>query len=328
MIEELYKKIKTYDKRAIAKAITLIESSRREDRKPAIQLLTKLHAGQNKKSLRIGISGIPGVGKSTFIEKIGSHILESNPQTKIAILPIDPSSPIEGGSILADRLRMTSLSNHPNVFIRPSPNSGTHGGLSRRTRESMLLLEAAGFDILFVETVGVGQIEFHVASLVDIFLLLQMPSTGDEWQAMKKGILELADMIVVNKADGELIQEAKRLKKILELSFHSHDKNQGPSILSCSSLNGEGVADIWKELNSKIEAKKARNLFFEKRRQQNLFWFEEELLAQIKDEIHLNPAIRKTLEPIRKDIAEKDEILFSFAAEKAMNNLFREEFGP
>jgi LAO/AO transport system kinase len=287
-----------------------------------------LEAGKNKDSLRIGISGIPGVGKSTFIEKLGSHILTLHPTTRIAILTVDPSSPIEGGSILADRLRMTSLNNHPHVFIRPSPTSGTHGGLSRRTRESMLLLESAGYGIVFVETVGVGQTEFHVASLVDIFLLLQMPSTGDEWQAIKRGILELADLIIVNKADGDLLNDAERLKKILELSYASHDKNNGPSILSCSSLLSKGFDEIWKTLNSTIANQKAQNNFLRKRRQQNLFWFEEELLAQFKTEIDSNPKILDTLAIFRINLAENDEQLFSAQAEKALISLLRKDLHP
>lgn len=323
MIDTLYKNIKAGDTRAIAKAITLIESNLREDRKPAMELLSKLQAGRKHNSIRIGISGIPGVGKSTFIDKFGSYVLQNNPATKIAILTIDPSSPMEGGSILADRLRMTSLSNHPNVFIRPTPTSGTHGGLSRRTRESMFLLEAAGFDLLFVETVGVGQTEFHVASLVDIFLLLQMPSTGDEWQAMKKGILELADLIIVNKADGDLKTEAMKLKKVLQLSFPSAD---GPKILSCSSLLGEGIDEIWKEVNSKITEWKSQQIFSEKRIEQNIFWFEEELLAQFKEEIDSNPKVSEVLDIFRKELSHHEGVLFSGIAEKAVKALLRKEF--
>lgn len=322
MSESLYKQIKQGDKRALAKAITLIESSRKEDRKPAIDLLHKLEAGKNKNSIRIGISGIPGVGKSTFIEKFGTYILKTNPKTQIAILTIDPSSPLQGGSILADRLRMTTLSNHPQVFIRPSPTAGAHGGLALRTRECMLLLESAGYDLIFVETVGVGQTEYHVASLVDLFLLLQMPSTGDEWQAMKKGILELADLIIVNKADGELLASAKKLKKVLELSFSSHSEK--PSVLSCSSLEGNGIDDIWNEVNSRLEDLKSTDAFYKKRREQNVFWFDEELISQIKIEIETNPGIAKVLSSYRKKLKDSDESLFSLEAQNALRSLLRE----
>lgn len=326
MTEDLFSKLQETDTRAIAKAITLIESSRRDDRKQAIDLLTKLKAGANQNSIRIGISGIPGVGKSTFIESMGSHILQDNPELRIAILTIDPSSPLEGGSILADRLRMKKLSKHPNVFIRPSPSSGIHGGLSRRTRETMLLLEAVGFDLIIVETVGVGQAEFHVSSLVDLFLLLQMPSTGDEWQAMKKGILELADMIVVNKADGELINEAKRLEKILRLSFGSSTDHESSQIVSCSSLLHTGISEIWKNIFSSIQRRKTDKSFFEKRKKQTLFWFEEELLAQFKYETEFHPKIVKILNKIRKDLKENNTLLFPVAARTALNQLLKKEF--
>jgi len=322
MIETLYHSIKSGEHRAIAKAITLIESNRPEDRKPAMELLSKLQLGRKPNSIRIGISGIPGVGKSTFIDKLTAHILEGNPTTKIAILTIDPSSPMEGGSILADRLRMTDVSNHPNVFIRPTPTSGTTGGLSRRTRESMFLLEAAGFEVLIIETVGVGQTEFHVASLVDIFLLLQMPSTGDEWQAMKKGILELADLIIVNKADGDLKNEAKKLTKILEMSFHSQE---GPSVLSCSSTLNEGIKEIWDGVNSKIAEWKEDNDFYENRIEQNIFWFEEELLAQFKEQLYSNARVSEVLDIFRKELADHEGVLFSGIAEKAVKALLRKE---
>ncbi len=323
MIEALHKKIKSGDKRALAKAITLIESTRKEDRKDALTLLTKIDVNSSH-SLRIGISGIPGVGKSTFIEKLGLHILEQYPSSKIAILTIDPSSPIEGGSILADRLRMTQLSNHPHVFIRPSPSSGSQGGLSRRTRESMILLESSGFDFIFVETAGVGQTEYSVASLVDIFLLLQMPSTGDEWQAMKKGILELADILIVNKTDGNLKSEAIKLKKILQLSFAT--ESSSPSIFSCSSLLDEGIDEILMTIIKKIEKQKSGGDFVRKRTDQTLFWFKEELIAHIKQEIECNPEIKKVLSVFKNDLLSKEASLFSIVAEKAAKKLLREEF--
>lgn len=326
MIEKIYKNLKTTNKREIAKAITLIESSLPEDRKEAIALLTQVKAGDKQNSIRIGISGIPGVGKSTFIEALGSLVLKNEPDLKIAIMTIDPSSPLEGGSILADRLRMTSLSNHPNVFIRPTPTGTNHGGLSRRTRESMLLLEATGFDLIFVETVGVGQTEFHVASLVDIFLLLQMPSTGDEWQAMKKGILELADMIVINKADGDLLKAASRLEKILKLSFGT--KELSPSILSCSALSQKGIEEVWDEIKKKVEDRKSKNLFYEKRIEQNLFWFENDLLDSFKEEVYSNKTIIKILDSFRKDLRDNKKTLSSLLAEDAVKSLLREDLLP
>lgn len=318
-MDELIKNIRSGSKAALAKAITLIESSLDKDRKLAVALLKQLHLGKNKNSLRIGISGIPGVGKSTFIEALGSYILKENPKAHLAILTVDPSSPFEGGSILADRLRMTELSRHPQVFIRPSPTSGSLGGLALRTRESMLLLEATNFDFIFIETVGVGQTEFHVASLVDMFLLLQMPSTGDEWQAMKKGILELADMILINKADGHLITEAARLKKILQMSLHVSKQN----ILTCSALEQTGMKDIWESLISTIKTRKEKNEFNKKREEQNMFWFEEELLALFKTSLHKNEALKTYLDSFKKNL---NDPLFSTSAEDALNFIFKKDF--
>jgi LAO/AO transport system kinase len=326
MIEGLYKKIKQGDSRAIAKTITLIESTLDADRKLALALLTKLQVGKNQKSIRIGISGIPGVGKSSFIEKIGTHILHADSKIKIAILTVDPSSPLQGGSILADRLRMTTLSQNSRVFIRPSPASGSQGGLSRRTRECMLLLEACGYDLIFVETVGVGQTEYQVSSLVDIFLLLQMPSTGDEWQAMKKGILELADIILIHKADGNLLNESKKLQKILQLTFPSNVQNGTLIIQTCSSLLNQGIAEAWISVKDFIKKSRDSDNFLKKRRLQNLFWFEDELLALFKNAVETNSKIRDSLLPIKERLMISDQTLFALEAEQALESLLRVDF--
>lgn len=325
-MSKLYEEILQGETRAISKAITLIESHLKKDRQKALQLLDKLKVGNEQKSIRIGISGIPGVGKSTFLERLGSYILEMNPTIKIALLTIDPSSPLQGGSILADRLRMTCLSKNPRVFIRPSPNSGMHGGLARRTRESILLLEACQYEIIFVETVGVGQSEYNVASLVDIFMLLQMPSTGDEWQAIKKGILELADIVIINKADGKLKESANLLKKMLENSLTAHSEKEKPSLLTCSSLEGTGIDEIWNELNRRIDQLKKTKLFLTTRNKQDIFWFEEELQSLFKFEIDNNSKIKKLLSTHKKKIEKNKGSLFSLEAEKAINSLVHPKF--
>jgi LAO/AO transport system kinase len=232
------------DRRALARAITLIESTRPDHRTQAEDMLAELlpHTGN---SVRIGISGVPGVGKSTFIESFGLHVIDQG--HRVAVLAVDPSSQRTGGSILGDKTRMIDLTRHQAAFIRPSPSSGTLGGVARRTREAMLACEAAGFDVVIVETVGVGQSETAVADMVDLFMLLLLPGGGDELQGIKKGIVELADLIVVNKADGPMIDVARHA--VAEYR-HALALLRPPSadwrvpVLSCSAVAGNGIADI------------------------------------------------------------------------------------
>lgn len=318
-ISTLLQQILAADRKALAQAITLIESSLPKHRLQAEELLSSLPNPRHD-TTRIGISGIPGVGKSTFISQLGTWILRQNEQRNLAVLTVDPSSPLEGGSILADKLRMQELAQHPKVFIRPSPSLGTLGGLTRGTRESIQVLEAAGFDTIFVETVGVGQSEVHIASLVDLFILLQMPSTGDEWQALKKGILELADLIVVHKADGELKEEALRMKKMLELSYSYHTDSTAPAVLTCSSLGKDGVEKVGKEMESFLERQKNNKQFEERRKKQNVFWFEEELISYLKEEITHNPHLKKRLAPLREKVR-KGSLPISTASRRAMELL-------
>ena len=232
------------DKRALAKAITLIESLLPEDQKAAEKILTHI-SGHEKKSQTIGITGVPGVGKSTFIESIGSRLIEKG--KKIAVLAVDPSSPLNGGSILGDKTRMEKLARHPNAFVRPSPNAGHPGGISRTTSKSIQLCCAAGYDTIFVETVGVGQSEYAVASLVDVLLLLVLPNAGDELQGIKRGIFELADLILVNKADGEHKISAEQAKQNYESALSlSHSKAK---IRTCSSLHFDADFEcVWKSI--------------------------------------------------------------------------------
>ena len=240
----LASKILAGDKRALAKGITILESTLSEDQKNVKKMLSEISEHEHK-SIVIGITGVPGVGKSTFIEALGSKLVEKG--SKIAVLAIDPSSPLNGGSILGDKTRMEKLSRHPHVFIRPSPNAGHSGGVARTTGQSIQLCRAAGYDIIFIETVGVGQSEYAVASLVDGLVLLVLPNAGDELQGIKRGIFELADIILVNKADGDNKILAERAKQNYEnaLSF-SHS---GAKIMTCSSLNfDEDFEQTWKSI--------------------------------------------------------------------------------
>ena len=247
-IEELSKLIFSGDRKAIANAITLLESTKHEDQDSASHLLTLIESKQNQ-SIRIGISGPPGVGKSTFIEAIGHSVLESD--ERLAILAIDPSSTISGGSILGDKTRMESLSRNENTFIRPSPSGGNLGGVHRSTRESVSILEAAGYSVILIETVGVGQAETEVFEMTDIFLVLLSPGGGDELQGIKRGIIELADILVVNKADGNLeatsrstVLDYKNALKLLKPRIQGWNV----PVLPCSALEKNGVDQIWNEV--------------------------------------------------------------------------------
>jgi LAO/AO transport system kinase len=243
--ESLAAELRAGDRRALGRAITLVESSHADDREPAnrlLEILTPL-AGQ---SIRIGISGVPGVGKSTFIESLGNYLIDRG--HKVAVLAVDPSSALSGGSILGDKTRMETLSRRLEAFIRPSPAGGTLGGVTRHTRETVLLVEAAGFDVVIVETVGVGQSETAVADMTDLFLLLLLPGGGDELQGIKRGIVELADLIVVNKADGDLAAAAQRAaadyRSALRFLRPRSARWEVP-VETCSALDGRGIDQVW-----------------------------------------------------------------------------------
>ena len=265
------------NRRALSRAITLVESSRADHRRQAGQLLQQLtpHAGR---SIRIGISGVPGVGKSTFIEALGNHVLSLG--RRLAVLAVDPSSSISGGSILGDKTRMEQLSRRREAFIRPSPAGGSLGGVSRRTRETMLLCEAAGFDIILVETVGVGQSETAVADMTDMFLLLLLPGGGDELQGIKRGIVELADMILINKADGELQATARHsaadYRSALRL-IHPRTRDWQVPVKTCSALHGEGIVEIWGLVERYREVLGASGEFEERRAAQACSWMWSEI---------------------------------------------------
>jgi len=242
---DLVENVRRGDRRSLARAITLVESTRADHRADAVGLLDALMPYTGN-SVRVGISGAPGAGKSTFIEALGTHLVDTG--SRVAVLAVDPSSARSGGSILGDKTRMESLSRRPGAFIRPSPSGGTLGGVARRTREAMLLCEAAGFGVVLVETVGVGQSEVAVAGMVDLFLLLLAPGAGDELQGIKRGIVEIADLIVVNKADGEMVAAAARTVADYEQALRvlrPRSDVWSPRVLGCSAITGDGIAEVW-----------------------------------------------------------------------------------
>ncbi|MDQ1749464.1 MAG: GTPase [Pseudonocardiales bacterium] len=260
------------DRAAIARAITLVESSRADHREQAQQLLAEL-LPRTGNARRIGISGVPGVGKSTFIDALGTNLIQDG--HRVAVLAVDPSSSRTGGSILGDRTRMTRLAVADQAFVRPSPSGGTLGGVARATRETMLVMEAAGYDVVLIETVGVGQSEFVVAGMVDSFLFLTLARTGDQLQGMKRGILELADVIAVNKADGPHTDEAQRAARELSGALRllrSAEHDWQPPVLTCSGLANEGLDRVWKHLERHRDHLSQHGRFALKRQHQLVDW--------------------------------------------------------
>ena len=259
------------NRRDLAKAITLIESKREQDRERS-QLLLEQVLPKSGKSMRIGITGVPGVGKSTFIEKFGMFLISQG--KKVAVLAVDPSSPIAGGSILGDKTRMELLSREHNAFIRPSPSEGALGGVAHKTRETMLLCEAAGYDVIIVETVGVGQSEYEVASMVDTFIVLMLPNAGDELQGIKKGIMELADALVINKCDGESINLAARTRAQYQSAVNllHYTTFWTPRVLTCSAIEQQGIDTVWGMVVDYYYMALENGSFETKRSKQNIEW--------------------------------------------------------
>ena len=284
--------VRSGQRRALGKAITLIESHRPEDEAAGQALLQELlpHTGN---SVRIGITGSPGVGKSTFIEAFGMLLTAAG--HRVAVLAVDPSSPVAGGSILGDKTRMETLSRHPDAFIRPSPSGKALGGVARRTQESRLLCEAAGYDVVIIETVGVGQSEYEVASMVDFFLVLMLPSAGDELQGIKKGIMELADALVINKADGDTAQVALQTQRQYASAVHlfSHDPDWTPPVLTCSALEGTGLEEIWETAQRYVAGARESGRFEGRRTDQQLHWFRSLTSAMLEATLDQDEAVRR-----------------------------------
>lgn len=279
------------NRRALAKSITLVESKKDEHREQAQQVLEQVLPDSGK-SIRIGITGIPGVGKSTFIESFGMYLIEQG--KKVAVLAVDPSSPVAGGSILGDKTRMELLSRRDEAFIRPSPSEGALGGVAQKTRETILLCEAAGYDVIIVETVGVGQSEYEVASMVDFFLVLMMPNAGDELQGIKKGILELADALVINKADGESINLAKRTQTQYQSAVNLlHYTNfWTPRVMTCSSTEQNGIKEVWGMILDYYFMAKDRGSFDSKRSKQNSEWMRRLMHEMIELKLAQNSDVK------------------------------------
>lgn len=293
MVDVIVEGLLQGNRRMLGRAITLVESKKADHRAMADQILQKI-MDYTGKSLRLGISGSPGVGKSTFIEAIGQELIAMG--HRLAVLAVDPSSPINSGSILGDKTRMQFLSAHQNAFIRPSPAGTKLGGVANRTRESILLCEAAGYDTIIVETVGVGQSEYLVNSMVDTFIFLQQPNAGDQLQGIKKGILELAKIIAVNKADGKHLQAAQRAKTDLDFALNLIYQGQAsvkPEVYLISSIEGVGIKELIQNLYRYVDTLKTQNLFEKQRRAQAVNWFEEELRERILNQIFSHKGFSK-----------------------------------
>ena len=291
-------------RRDIAKTITLLESTRADHREQADALLTALlpHTGR---SFRLGISGVPGVGKSTFIEALGLSLIEQG--HRVAVLTIDPSSSLSGGSILGDKTRMERLSVHPHAYIRPSPSSGTLGGVAEKTREAMLVCEAAGYDIVIVETVGVGQSETAVAGMTDMFVLMQLPNAGDDLQAIKKGVMELADLVVINKADLDVDAATRAQAQITSAMrlFTQHGRDAGawrPQVLQMSALKVTGIDSFWACVSRFRQAQTDSGQLQARRQSQALSWMWERIEAGLRQEFRAHPAVRKLLPALIADV--------------------------
>ncbi|MCW8860804.1 MAG: methylmalonyl Co-A mutase-associated GTPase MeaB [Rhodospirillales bacterium] len=300
---DLAEQITSSDRRALARAITLIESTRAEHREQAEALLQELlpNTGQ---SIRIGITGVPGVGKSTFIEAFGLHAIEMG--KRVAVLAIDPSSPRTGGSILGDKTRMEELGRHKNAYIRPTPSGGTLGGVARRTREAMLACEAAGFDVIIVETVGVGQSETTVAEMVDMFLLLLVPGGGDELQGIKKGIVELADLIIVNKADGDLEKAAERARREYANALgllRPSSPEWPPEVTKCSALNRDGIGAVWATIERYREIMAKSGGIGRRRAEQAKAWMWNEVSDTLMNRLRTDPKVRRRVGELEEKVA-------------------------
>jgi len=319
-VEDYVDGILAHDRTIMARAITLVESNAAAHQETAQAVLQGIlpHAG---KSVRVGITGVPGVGKSTFIETLGMELCQR--EKKVAVLAVDPSSTLTGGSVLGDKTRMEELSRQPDAFIRPSPSSGTLGGVARKSRETILICEAGGYEVILVETVGVGQSEVTVRSMVDFFLLLMLAQQGDELQGIKKGVIEMADAILVNKADGDNVTRARQKKAEVQgyLQFlQSPTPGWTPRALTCSAQTGAGVPELWETIGDFSTAMRESGFFEERRKSQAIQWAHSMIEELLKNRFYRDPAIRKQLPATERQITEGK--LTPTAAVEALFELF------
>ncbi|BCZ24985.1 methylmalonyl Co-A mutase-associated GTPase MeaB [Mycobacterium senriense] len=316
-VEDLAEAVRNGDRAALPRAITLLESTRADHREKAQQLLLELTPDSGN-AYRVGITGIPGVGKSTSIEALGMHLIELG--HRVAVLAVDPSSTRTGGSILGDKTRMARLAMHPDAYIRPSPTSGTLGGVAKATRETAVLLAAAGFDVVLIETVGVGQSEVTVANMVDTFVLLTLARGGDQLQGIKKGVLELADIVVVNKADGDHLAEARSAARELSGAIrliHPRETLWRPPVLTMSAAEGTGLKELWDTVERHRQVLSEAGEFEARRRAQLVDWTWQMVRDTVLDRLLSSPAVRK----IRADVERKvkaGELTPALAAEQIL----------
>ena len=303
-VHELVDGVLGGDRAAVGRAVTLVESNRYDHRAEARDLLDAL-APHAVDAQRVGVTGVPGVGKSTFIEALGASLTAVG--HRVAVLAVDPTSTVTGGSILGDKTRMPRLSNDPSAFVRPSPSAGTLGGVTRTTRETMVVLEAAGHDVVLVETMGIGQSETVVAAMVDFFLVLMLPGAGDELQGIKKGVLELADMIAVNKADGENLPAARTAVRDYSAALrltHPASPTWTPPVVTCSGLTGDGLDDLWGRILGHRSAMTASGEWEDRRRAQQLAWMWSMVEDRLLDSLRRDPAVLELLRTAEADVLE------------------------
>lgn len=320
--EDLISGILKSDKTALSRAITLIESTNVNHTDKANTVINGCLPHANR-SARIGITGVPGVGKSTFIEAFGSYLTGLG--KKVAVLAVDPSSTLSHGSILGDKTRMEELVKDENAYIRPSASGEALGGVARKTREAVILCEAAGFEIIIIETVGVGQSETAVHSMTDFFLLLKISGAGDELQGIKRGIMEMADAIVINKADGDNIKRAQLAKTEFNRALHlfpAKDSGWQPTVTTCSAVQKEGISEVWQTISKYLELTKTNGFFESRRLEQNHYWMMETIDRQLKDHFYNHAGILLSLEQMKKAVA-KGELSPFAAAQILLQNYFK-----
>lgn len=316
-VEDFVEAILNGDRIVLSQAITLVESKKAEHQTKAQQIVNAClpHSG---KSIRVGITGTPGVGKSTFVESMGQHVTSLGRQ--LAVLAIDPTSQISHGSILGDKTRMENLSNNPNAFIRPSAAGESLGGVARKTRETIILCEAAGYDVIFVETVGVGQSEVAVHSMVDFFLLLLLPGGGDELQGIKRGVVEMADMIAINKADGDNLAKAKESRKAYRNGLHMFppkNSNWTATAMTCSALKNTGIKEIWQTIQQYEQFTKKNDYFEDNRQHQAQYWLNETIRNELKARFETHNEVKNHFQTIQSQV-QNGEITPFVGAERLM----------